>query len=150
MPLPIKCSGLAIVLQKLLKYVKDVSCVDQLSFVQTVRNVQVAAPDLPVGVRLYQFWETWEPLRASPKVIRILSFQIQPNLTRSPTIISGYMHPLRNSYLTEALHAKMHRTDQNSEISGLLQPTFLSSKAKQLLRPIQDLSTLNKDREIQN
>ena len=41
-----------IILQNSLKYVKDVSCVDHLSF---VLNVPVVAPDLPIGVRLHQF-----------------------------------------------------------------------------------------------
>ena len=41
-----------IVLQKSLKYMNDVSCVDQLSFVQSVKNVPIAAPDFPVGARL--------------------------------------------------------------------------------------------------
>ena len=45
-----------------LKYVKDVSFVDQLSSVQPVINVQTPVQDLPVGARLHQFWETWEAL----------------------------------------------------------------------------------------
>ena len=48
---------------------KDVSCVDQLSSVQPVANVQTAVPDLPVGARLHQ---SWEALGTGPKVIRIL------------------------------------------------------------------------------
>ena len=28
---------------------------------------------------------------------------------RSPTVVSGYVHPLRNSYLTEALHTLMQK-----------------------------------------
>ena len=44
-----------IVQQKSLKYVKDVSCVDQLCLVQNVRNVPIVAPDLPVGARLHHF-----------------------------------------------------------------------------------------------
>ena len=51
---------------------KDVSCVDQLSFAQPVTNVQAAAQDLPVGARLHQFWETDEAFAAGPKVIKIL------------------------------------------------------------------------------
>ena len=38
-----------------LKYVKVVSCVDHLSFVQNVANVPTVALDLPIGARLYQF-----------------------------------------------------------------------------------------------
>ena len=78
-----------IVQQKSLKYVKDVSCVDHLSFVQNVTNVPVVAPNLPVGARLHQFWEIWAALGASPKVITVLResytvpFQICPNLLSS-------------------------------------------------------------------
>ena len=90
-----------------IKSVKSVSCVTQLSCVQPVTN---AAPDLPVGARLQNFWQTWLDLGAGPKVVQILKegytlpFQIRPRLTRSPTIISCYVNPHRNSYLLEALH----------------------------------------------
>ena len=89
---------------------KDVSSVGQLSFVQDVTNSPVAAPDLPVGARLQLFWEKWEAIGASPKVIRIpkegytLPFCIQPNSTRSLTTISCYVYPLRNSFVREALY----------------------------------------------
>ena len=57
---------------KSIKFVKGVSCVDQLSFVQNVKNVPVVAPDLPVGARLQQFWEKWAALGPSPKVLIIV------------------------------------------------------------------------------
>ena len=53
-----------IVQQKSVKYVKDISCVDHLSFVQ---NVPVVAIDRPVWIRLHQFWEVWAGLGASQK-----------------------------------------------------------------------------------
>ena len=56
-----------IVQQKSLKYVKEVSSVDHLCFVQNVRNVPIVTPDLPVGARLHQFLEIWAALGASPK-----------------------------------------------------------------------------------
>ena len=93
-----------------LKYVKDVFCVDQLSFVKPVTNIQHAASNLPVGARLQNYWQTWLDLGASLKVVQIhregysLYFQIRPNLTRSPTIISCYVNPHWNLYLLEALH----------------------------------------------
>ena len=92
---------------------RNVSCVDQLSFAQPVTNVQTAAKDLSAGARQHQFWKTWEALGASPKVLNIpkegytLLFRTRPNLTRSQTIINCYANPLRNLYLTEALHALM-------------------------------------------
>ena len=93
-----------------LKSVKSVSCVTQLSCVQPVTNVKNAAPNLPVGARLQTFWQTWLDLGAGPKVVQILRedytlpFRIRPKLTRSPTVISCYGNPHRNSYLLEALH----------------------------------------------
>ena len=53
-----------------IKYVKDVSCVGHLSSVNLVTNVP--ALDLPIGARLHQFWEKWETLGASPKVVTVL------------------------------------------------------------------------------
>ena len=49
-----------------LKYVKHVSCVDQLSFVKPLTNVQHAISNLPVGARLQTFrklGKTWVPVR---------------------------------------------------------------------------------------
>ena len=98
-----------------LKYVEDVSCVTQLSFVKPVTNVQLAASNLPVGVRLQSCWQTWLNLDAGLKVVQILReghtlpSRIRPNLTRSPNIISCYVNPQRNLYLLEALHQLMDK-----------------------------------------
>ena len=86
---------------------KDVSCVNQLSFAKLVAKVPTVALDLPVGARLYKFWETWEALGASQKAT--LPFQIQPNLTGSPIIISCYVNAHRNLYLLQALHQLMNK-----------------------------------------
>ena len=93
-----------------LKSVKSVSCVTQLSCVQPVTNVKNAAQNLPVGARPQNFRQTWLDLGPGPKVVQILKegytlpFRIRPRLTRSPTVISCYVNPHRNSYLLEALH----------------------------------------------
>ena len=42
-----------------LKYVKNVFCVDPLSFASTVQNAKHVAQNLPVGARLQIFWQTW-------------------------------------------------------------------------------------------
>ena len=120
------------------KYVKGVSCVDQLSSIQSVSNVPNVGQNLPAGTRHNQFWKTWATLRASSKVIRILKegytlpFRNHSTLTSSPIIISGYVHPLRNSYLMEALYALIQKNAvemvPTSDISGFLQQTFLGSK----------------------
>ena len=94
---------------------KDVFCVNQLSFVNPVTNAQHAVSTLPVWARFQNFWEAWETLGAGPKVLQmikqgyILPFRIRPNLTRSPTIISCYANPHRNLYLLEALHQLMNK-----------------------------------------
>ena len=86
-----------------IKYVKDVSCVDNLSIVLSFKNVQLIGSDLPVGPRLHQFWQKWAALEASHKVIAVLKkgytlpFWIWPNLTRSLTIISWFVNRLRHS-----------------------------------------------------
>ena len=69
-----------------LKSVKSVSCVTQLSCVQPVTTVKNAAPNLPVGARHQNFWQTWLDLGAGPKVVQILEegytlpFWIRPRL----------------------------------------------------------------------
>ena len=102
-----KCVSPAVVRCQSLKYVNNVSCVDQLCSVKHVPNVQTVVKDLPVGARLNKFLETWEALGAGPKVIQVLKEGYTPplpNLTRSPTIISCCVNPHRNLYLLEALH----------------------------------------------
>ena len=85
--------------QRELKYVKDVSCVNQLSFVKPVTNVPAVVLDLPVGARLQNFWRTWEALGAGLKVLKILKqgyilpFWTRLNLARLSTIISCYGNP---------------------------------------------------------
>ena len=77
-----------------LKNVKNVSCVDPLSFASAVQNAKHVAQNLPVGARLQNFWQTWLDLGAGPKVVQIqregypLPFRIRPKLTRFPTVIS--------------------------------------------------------------
>ena len=84
-----------------------------------VTNVRNVASNLPVGARLLNFWQTWLDMGASPKVVQILKegytlpFRIRPKLTRSPTVISCYVNPHRNSYLLEALHQLIDKMQCN-------------------------------------
>ena len=55
-----------------LKSVKSVSCVTQLSCVNPASNLINAVPNLPVGARLQNFWQTWLEMGAGPKAIQIL------------------------------------------------------------------------------
>ena len=139
-----------------IKYVKDVSCVGHLSSANTVTNVLTVAINPPVGARLHQFWEKWEALGSSPKVVTTLredytlAFRFRPNLTRSPTVISNYVNPQRQSHRLEALvgtyqlvnkNAVEPVTNQNS--LGFYKRLFLVPKPNNRWRPILDLSTLN-------
>ena len=88
-----------------IKHVNGVSCVGHLRSVTSVTNVPTVVTHTPVGARLQQCWEKWEALGSSPKVVTILRegytlpFRIRPNLTRSPTVISNYVNPQRQSHL---------------------------------------------------
>ena len=136
-----------------LKYVKGASCVTQLSCVQSVTNVKNVALNLPVGSRLQNFWKTWLDLGAGPKVVQILKegytlpFWIRPKLTRSPTVISCYVNPHRNSYLLEAFHQLIAKNAvelvKHQTSLGFFNRLFLVPKPNNKWRPILDLSKLN-------
>ena len=136
-----------------IKYVKDVSCVGHLSSANLVINVPPAVVDPPVGARLHNFWEKWEALGSSPKVVPTLRegytlpFRFRPNLTRSPTVISNYHNPSKQANLWEALYQLVNKnavepvTNQNS--LGFYNRLFLVPKPNNRWRPILDLSNLN-------
>ena len=136
-----------------LKSVKSVSGVTQLSCVQPVTNVENAAPNLPVGARLQNFWQTWLDLGAGPKVVQILKegytlpFRIWPRLTRSPTVVSCYVNPHRNSYLLETLHQLIAKNAvelvKHQTSLGFFNRLFLVPKPNNKWQPILDLSKLN-------
>ena len=136
-----------------LKYVKSVSCVTQLSCVNSVTNVMNVALNLPVWARLQNYWQTWLDLGAGPKVVQILKegyslpFRIRPKLARYPTVISCYVNPHRNSYLLEALHQLIDKNAvelvQNQKSLGFFNRLFLVPKPNNKWRPILDLSKLN-------
>ena len=99
--------------------------------------------------------ENCATLGASFKVIRILkegytlSFGNRQTLTRSPLTISGYVHPLKNRYLMEALHALIQKNTvekvlKNQTSLAFFNRLFLVLKPNKKWRPILDLSSLNK------
>ena len=146
-----------------LKYVNSVSCVTQLSCAPLVTNVRNVVSNTPVGARLQSFWKIWLDLGASPRVIQILKqgytlpFRIRPHLSRSPTVVSCYVNPHRNSYLLEALHQLMVKNAvevvHNQNSLGFFNRLFLVPKPNSQWRPILDLSKLNlfsQSGEIQN
>ena len=148
-PGPVDC----IYRKYILKSVKSVSCVIPLSCVQPATSVKHAASNPPVGARLQNFWQTWLDLGAGPKIVQILRegytlpFRTRPNLTRSPTVISRYVNPHRNSYLLEALHQLMNKDAielvHNQTSLGFFNRLFLVPKPNNKWRPILDLSKLN-------
>ena len=96
---------------------------------------------------------TWLDLGAGPKIVQILRegytlpFWIRPNLTRSPTVVSRYVNPHRNSYLLEALHQLIDKNAvelvHNQTSLGFFNRLFLVPKPNNKWRPILDLSKLN-------
>ena len=98
-----------------IKYVKDVSCVGHFSSANLVTNVPSVAIDPPVRARLHKFWEKWEALGSSPKVVSTLRegytlpFRFRPTLTRSPTAISNYHNPSKQAHLPEALYQLVNK-----------------------------------------
>ena len=109
--------------------------------------------DPPVGARLHLFWEKWEALGSSPKVVTALRegytlpLRFRPNLTRSPTVISYYVNPQNHSHLLEALYQLVKKNAVEpvaNQISlGFYNRLFLVPKPNNQWRPILDLSTLN-------
>ena len=136
-----------------IKYVKSVSCVGHLSSVNLVTNAQHAVIDPPVGARLSQCWEKWEALGSSPKVVNTLRegytlpFRFRPHLTRSPTVISNYHNPTKQSFLLEALYQLINKNAvepvKNQNSLGFYNRLFLVPKPNNRWRPVLDLSTLN-------
>ena len=85
-----------------------------------------------------------------------LPFQTRPKLTRSPSVISCYVYPQRNSYLLEALHQLIDKNAvevvRNKNSLSFFNRLFLVPKPNNKWRPILDLSHLNllQNGEIQN
>ena len=119
-----------------IKYVKNVSCVGHLCSVDLVTNAQHAVIDPPVGARLEQYWQKWESLGSSPKVVNILRegytlpFRYRPYLTRSPTVISNYHNPTKQSFLVEDKQ-ECSRTGGKPKFTGFLQPTIFGTQTQQ-------------------
>ena len=137
----------------LLKSVKSVSCVTQLSCVQLVKSVKNAALNLPVGAKLQNFWTVWSQMGSGPNVVQILKqgytlpFQNRPKLSRVPTVVSSYANLHRNSYLLEALQQLIGKNAvervHNQTSLGFFNRLFLVPKPNNKWRPILDLSKLN-------
>ena len=145
-----------------LKYVKNVSCVDPLSFASTVQNAKHVAQNLPVGARLQKFWQTWLDLGAGPKVVQILRGLPPPLSDSTKTRTFSHCHkPLCQSPqeqlpvggITSAYRQKRSGTSTKSKISGLFQLTIFSPKTKQQVEAYtrsEQSKSLPQGGEIQN
>ena len=142
---------------------KSVSCVTQLSCVKPVTNVTTAAPNLPVGARLQNFWQTWLDLGAGSKVVQILKegytlpFRIRPNFARSPTVVSCYVNPHRNLYLLDALYQRIVKNTVelivNQRSLGFFNRLFLVPKTQQQMESYtrsEQTKSFPQGRKIQN
>ena len=133
----------------------NIACsVDHLCSVQSVPNVGPVVGNPPVGARLSQFYQAWQALGATTRVVQILKegyilpFKNRPLLTRQPIIVSGYAHAPRQDSLTEALHAlqvknAIEKVKQKNSLA-FFNRLFLVPKPNNKWRPILDLSALNK------
>ena len=136
-----------------IKYVKGISCVGHLSSVNLVKNAPPAVIDPHVGATLHKCWEKWEALGSSPKVVTTLRegysfpFRFRPNLTRSPTVISNYHNPAKQSFLSEVPYQLVDKNAvepvENQNPLGFYNRLFLVPKPNNRRRPVLDLSTLN-------
>ena len=126
-----------------IKYVKDVSCVGHLCSVNLVTNAQHAVIDPPVGARLNQCWEKWD---ATLREGYTLPFRFRPYLTRSPTVISNYHNPTKQSFLVEALYQLINKNAvepvENQNSLGFYNQLFLVPKPNNRWRPVLDLEHL--------
>ena len=129
-----------------IKYVKDDFCVGHLSSVNLVTNAQHAVIDPPVGATLQQCWEKWETLGSSPKVVTILRegytlpFRFRPNLTRSPTVVSNYHNPAKQSFLwsihsSHGIHSGGQRGQTHGTSEGYKDPPVPRQVAGESLYP---------------
>ena len=80
---------------------KDVSSVGHLSSVNLVTNAPPVVMDPPVGARLHNFWEKWEALGSSPKLVTTLregyTLLVQTQLDH----VTNYNKQLSQSIQTE-------------------------------------------------
>ena len=123
-----------------LKYVNNVSCIDQLCSVKNTPNVQTVAQDLPVGARLHQFSQLgnfWGQTKGNKNPQRGL----HPSLPDPPEhdkvtyhhklLCQSPQEPLPDGGITSAYEQKCSRAGPKPRISGILQLTIFGAKTKQ-------------------
>ena len=140
----------------------DASCVGHLSSANLVTNVGTVAINPPVGARLQQFWEKWEALGSSPKVVTILRWlhpplpvQTQPN-----QITNGHKQLCQptetdptSGGTVSADKQKCSGTGSKPKLTKTLQPAIFGTQTQQPVETYpgpEDLEHLPKHRVVQN
>ena len=145
-----------------IKYVKDVSCVGHLSSGNTVTNDSTVAINPPVGAKLQQFWEKWEALGSSPKVVTILRGLHSPLLvqTQPNQVTNGHKQlcqPTKtvppSGGTVSADKQKCSGTSNKPKLTGFLQPAIFGTQTQQPVETYpgpEHFEHLPKHRVIQN
>ena len=120
---------------------KSVSCVTHLSCVQPVTNVKNAAPNLPVGARLQNFWQTPAGSGSSPKSSSDPKKGLHPSLpdpAKAHKVTHGCQllcqspqEQLPAGGITSAHSQKCGRTSKTPNFPGVFQQTIFSPKTQQ-------------------
>ena len=115
-----------------MKHVNNVSCVGQLSSVKNVTNVPTVVPDLPVGVRLHQFWRKWaaqsfnSPQRRLHSPLPVLAKLVQvPN--QNKLLCKSPQEHLPVGGIASAGKQKCNRVGQKPRFLGLYSRIFLTT-----------------------
>ena len=116
---------------------KDVSCVDQLSFVKHATNVPTVASNLPVGARLQNFWKDWEDLGVGPKIVQMLRkgytspsdpAKLDKVTDHHKLLCKSTQEPLSAGGITSAYGQKRSRVGQKSDICRVFSTDYLWSE----------------------
>ena len=143
-----------------IKYVKDVSCVGHLSSANLVTNVSPVVIDPPVGARLHNFWEKWEVLGSSPKVVTTLNegynlpFPVQTELNHVTNCHKQLSKPIQTGPpfrgTVSVGEQKCSRTGSKPELTRVLQPAIFGTQTQQPVETSLGPEHLPKHRVVQN
>ena len=139
-----------------IKYVKDVSCVGHLNSANLVTNAPPVAIDRPVGARLHQFWEKWEALGSSPKVVTAL-LPVQTQFNQITNCHKQLCQPTKtvppSGGTVSAGEQKCCRTGSKPKLTRVLQPAIFGTQTQQPVETYlgpEHLEHLPKHRVVQN
>ena len=106
-----------------------------------VTNVPTVAINPPVGARLHQFWEKWEALGSSPKVVTTLRegytlpFRFRLEFNQVTNCHKQLCQPTKTvppfGGTVSAGEQKCSRTGNKPKLTGVLQPTIFGTQTQQ-------------------